>query len=484
MSATALTSILIWLPIAGAVVVWLLPLSRYATGSLALLVAFAEVGFWIEQATRFDFSRSGLQFSERARWFGDLGVSYHVGVYAFSLWLVGLTVVVMAACTSYGFWVGRDRPRAYFGLMLLLTGATVGVFEAQDLVVFYAFFEAMLIPLYILVGVWGGARRMQATIKLVLYTMTGSLLMLAAIVAYGLRAGTFDLVDLPASHSRWLFLGFMLAFAIKAPIFPFHGWLPDAYREAPPEVSAVLSGVIAKAGLYGMLRIAIPKFPDPTSFYRTAVLALAAGALIYGSLLAFRSADFRGVVAYSSLAQSGLITLGLFAGTDLGFGGAVLQMVAHGLVSAALFLVAGTVERRTTTGEFRLLGGMARGRPALATLLVTIGVISLAVPGSALFGGEFLILAGVFQRAWWWAAIGAVGIVLAAMYMLRLISAVLHEARGSTVVDEALDLRVGELALVVPLVGVLLALSAWPAGISHHSFSGQSPAATVRSQFR
>jgi NADH-quinone oxidoreductase subunit M len=308
--------------------------------------------------------------------------------------------------------------------------------------------------------------------------------MLAAIVVYGLQAGTFDLVDGPTSASRWLFLGFMVAFVIKAPLFPFHGWLPDAYREAPPEVAAVLSGVIAKAGLYGMLRIAITKFPEPTSFYRTAVLALAAAALVYGSLLAFRSPDFRGVVAYSSLAQSGLIALGLFAGTDLGFDGAVFQMVAHGLVSASLFLLAGVVERRTTTGQFRLLGGMARGRPALATLLMTVGVISLAVPGSSMFAGEFLILAGVFQRAWWWAVIGGAGIVLAAMYMLRLISAVLHEARGSTVVDEALDLQPTELTLILPLVGVLLALSVWPAGISHHSFTPDSPTAAVKSGFK
>ncbi|HZD87419.1 MAG TPA: NADH-quinone oxidoreductase subunit M, partial [Gaiellaceae bacterium] len=333
MNASALTSIVIWLPVVGALVVWLLPLSRYATGSLAVLVSLLEVGFWIDQATRFDFSRSGLQLGQQTAWFSDLHVSYHVGVYGFSLWLVGLTVVAMAAAIGYGFWVGRDRARAYFGLMLLLTGATVGVFEAQDLLLFYAFFEAMLIPLYVLIGVWGGPRRMEATIKFVIYTMAGSLLMLAAIVVYGLEVGTFDLVNGPASASRWLFLGFMFAFVIKAPIFPFHGWLPDAYRQAPPEVTAVLSGVIAKAGLYGMLRIAIPKFPEPTSFYRTPVLALAAAALVYGSLLAFRSRDFRGVVAYSSLAQSGLITLGLFAGTNLGFDGAVLQMVAHGLIS-------------------------------------------------------------------------------------------------------------------------------------------------------
>jgi NADH-quinone oxidoreductase subunit M len=481
---STVTSVLVWLPIGAALAVWVLPLSRYATGSLAVLVSLVEVGLWVEQAARFDFARSGLQFSERASWFKDLHVSYHVGEYGFSLWLVGLTVVAMAAAVSYGFWVGRDRPRAYFGLMLFLTGATVGVFVSQDLLLFYAFFEAMLVPLYVLIGVWGGAGRLGATLKFVIYTMSGSLLMLAAIIVYGLKAGTFDLVDGPTSISRWLFLGFMFAFVIKAPLFPFHGWLPDTYREAPPEVTAVLSGVIAKAGLYGMLRIAIPKFPDPTSFYRTAIMALAAAALVYGSLLAFRAPDFRGVVAYSSLAQSGLIALGLFSGTNLGFDGAVLQMVAHGLVSTSLFLVGGAIERRTTTGEFRLLGGMAKGRPVLATLLMTLGVISLAVPGSAAFAGEFLILAGSYQRAWWWAVIGASGIVLAAMYMLRLISAVLHEARGTLVSDDALDLRPGEVALVAPLVGLLVALSFWPAGISSHSFAGDNPTAVVRGQFR
>jgi NADH-quinone oxidoreductase subunit M len=342
----------------------------------------------------------------------------------------------------------------------------------------------MLIPIYVLVGVWGGPGRLGATIKFVIYTMAGSLFMLAALIVYGLKFGTFDLVDGPTSMSRWLFLGFMLAFVIKAPLFPFHGWLPDTYRQAPPEVSAVLSGVIAKAGVYGMLRIAITKFPEPTAYYRTFILALAAGALVYGSLLAFRAPDFRGVVAYSSMAQSGLIAIGLFSGTNLGYDGAVLQMVAHGLVSTALFLIAGAVERRTTTDQFALLGGMAKGRPALATLLVTLGVISLAVPGSASFAGEFLILAGAFQRHWWWAVIGAGAIVLAAMYMLRLISAVLHQERGSTVSDEALDLRPGELALVVPLVGVLLALSAWPAGISHHSFAEDQPAQQVQDQFK
>src|SRR5438132_3814965 len=412
-----MTTLLILLPIAAALVVWLLPLNQVSAGALALLGALVEIGVWIQMLARFDFAAGGLQFSTRWSWFSDLGVSYHVGVYAFSVWLIGLTVVVMAAATVYGFWAGRERARAYLGLMLFLTGAIVGVFSAQDLLLFYAFFEAMLIPLYVLVGVWGGPGRMGATLKFILYTMAGSLLMLASVVVYGLSQHTFDLVQIGPSSSNWIFLGFVAAFAIKAPLFPLHGWLPDAYRESSPEVAAILSGVVSKAAAYGFLRIAIAKFPDPAHHYRTPILALAAIGLIYGSLLAFRAPDLRGVIAFSSLAQMGLITMGVFAVNDLGLNGSVLQMVNHGLVSTALFLLAGMIERRTLTGELTRLGGMARGRPALATVLLTTGVISLAVPLSSSFAGEFLILAGVFQRGWGWALAGAVAIVLAAMYV-------------------------------------------------------------------
>jgi NADH-quinone oxidoreductase subunit M len=466
-----LTTALIFLPIAGAALVWLLPLSRFAAGSLATLIALAEVALWIDVLVQFDFDATGLQEEAQAGWFSDLNVSYHVGFYGWSLWLAGLTVVVLAAAITYAFWTGRDRARAYFGLMLFLTGAVVGVFAAQDLLLFYAFFEAMLIPLYVLVGVWGGPGRMGATLKFVIYTMAGSLLMLAAIVGLGLSQGTFDLVEGGTSTSSWLFLGFVVAFAVKAPLFPLHGWLPDAYRESSPEVAAVLSGVVSKAAVYGLLRIAIAKFPEPAQDFQTPILVLATIGLVYGSLVAFRQPDFRGVVAYSSLAQMSLIVIGLFAFNEAGWNGAILQSVAHGLVSATLFLLAGSIERRTETGEFALLGGMARGRPALATLLMTSGILALAVPGSANFAGEFLILTGVFNAGWVWAAIGAGAIVLAAMYMLRLISGVLHEARGPRVYDEALDLRPAELAVLVPLVGCLLALSAWPAAVTERSFA-------------
>jgi NADH-quinone oxidoreductase subunit M len=462
-----LTTILIFLPVAAALLVWLVPWSNQAAGSLALLAALVEVGVWINAIVRFDFE-GGLELDHQYAWFGDLGVSYHVGLYGYSLWLVGMSVVVLTTAIAYAYWTGRERPRAYFGLMLFLTGAIVGVFSAQDLLLFYVFFEAMLIPLYVLVGVWGGPGRLGATIKFVIYTMAGSLLMLAAIVVYGLSEGTFDLVDGGPSTNEWAFLGFVAAFAVKAPLFPLHGWLPDAYRESSAEVSAVLSGVVSKAAGYGFLAIAIAKFPEPARDLQPLVLGLAATGLVYGSFLAFRAPDVRGVIAYSSLAQMSLITIGLFAFNDLGIDGAVLHMVNHGLVSATLFLLAGAVERRTSTGDFARLGGMARGRPALATVLMATGIIALAVPGSSAFAGEFLILAGVFTEGWAWAAIGAAAIVLAAMYTLRLISGVLHQDVGPAVPDEALDLRPAELAVLVPLLGCLIALSVWPAAITEH----------------
>jgi NADH-quinone oxidoreductase subunit M len=479
-----LTTALIFLPIAGALVLWIFPWpNTRAAGGFALLVALAELALWVGTVANFDFGTNGLQRDVDAVWFDDLGVAFKVGLYDFSLWLVGLTALVTVAAVAYGLWAGRDRAGAYFGLLLFLTGATIGVFTAQDLLVFYVFFEAMLIPLYVLIGVWGGAGRLGATIKFVIYTLAGSLLMLVAIIALGLSAGSFDMTELGRSDNVWIFLGFLVAFAVKAPIWPFHGWLPDAYREAPAEVSALLSGVVSKTAAYGLLRIVLPTFPEAVADTRTVVLALATIGLVYASLLAFRAPDVRGVIAYSSLAQMCLIVIGLFAFNDSGLNGALLQMVNHGLISAALFLLAGGIERRAATGRLELLGGMARGRPVLATMLLTVGVIALAVPLSTAFAAEFLILNGIFVHGWGWAAAGAGAIVLAAMYMLRLISAVLHQDVGTAVHPESLDLRPTEVTVVGTLVACLLALSFWPAGITDHVFGGE-PAETVNAQFQ
>jgi NADH-quinone oxidoreductase subunit M len=465
-----LTTILIFLPIVAALLVWTVPLPAGWAGGFAFVAAFAEVGIWVGGASRFDYG-GDLQYSTRHTWFADLGVSYHVGFFGFSLWLAGLAVVVCALSIAYGVWVDRERARAYYGLMLFLTGSIVGVFASQDLLLFYAFFEAMLIPIYVLVGVWGGPRRVAATVTFVIYTMAGSMLMLASIVAFGISQHTFSLVDSGVSRNNWIFLGFAIAFAVKAPLFPFHGWLPLTYRQAPIEVAAVLSAVVSKTAIYGFLRIGIPKFPDPADDLSGLILVLASAGLVYGSVLAFRSPDLRGVIAYSSMAQMGLITLGVFAFDDLGVDGAILQSVAHGLISASMFLLVGMVERRCGTGELDELGGMARGRPTLATVVLLGGMIALAVPGSATFAGEFLIMAGVYGQGWGYSVVVALGVVLAAMYILRLISAVLHEKPGRAVREEALDLRLGELGLVIPLLLVLLGLSVWPALVSESSFT-------------
>ena len=465
-----MTTALILVPLGGALWVWITPWrGTRGPGGLALMIALAELALWIGTAFNLDFSDPRPQFVTRQTWFADLGVSYHVGLAPFTLWLAGMTIVVSAAAIGYGFWSGRDRPAVYLGLLLFLEGATVGVFTARDLLLFYVFWEAMMIPLYVLIGVWGGPGRLAATVKFVVYTLAGSLLMLVSIIALGLSAGSFDLATARSTNgSTWIFLGFLAAFAVKAPLWPFHGWLPDAYREAPAEVTAVLSGVISKAAAYGLLFV-IPIFPSVVEDWRTPVLAFASIGLVYGSLLAFRAPDLRGVIAYSSLAQMNLIIIGLFAVNDSGSNGALLQMVNHALISAALFLTAGAVERRTATGQLHLLGGMARGRPVLATVLITTGVIALAVPGSTAFAGEFLILNGIFARGWGWAVVGAVAIVLAAMYVLRLISGVLHDDVGSAVPEAALDLRPAEIGVIVPLVGVLLLLSFWPAAITDHA---------------
>ncbi len=470
-----LTNVLIVLPLVGALVVWAAPLPREFTAALAVMISLAEVVLWIVTLVGFDFDSPVLQDSAHHSWFGDLGVSYTVGFYGFSLWLAGLTVVVGAAAIGFGAWVGRDRARAYYGLMLFLVGAVVGVFAAQDLLLFYVFFEAMLIPIYVLVGVWGGPNRISATVTFVIYTMAGSLLMLASIVVFGLSQGTFNLIDSGQSGNEWVFLGFMIAFAVKAPLLPFHGWLRTAYTEAPPEVAALLSGVVSKAAVYGLIWIVLRHFPGPVESWRTVVLVLAAAGLVYGSLLAFRQPDVRGVVAYSSMAQMGLIVLGIFSVDNLGVTGSVLHSVSHGLVSAAMFLLAAMLIQRTGTDRFEDLGGLAKGRPALATAVLVVGMMTLAVPGSANFAGEFSILAGVFTQGWGYAAVGAVAIVLAAMYSLRLISAVLHREPGSAVREESLDLRVGELALIVPLIAILLALSVWPAAISERTFPKDAP---------
>jgi len=462
------TSTLLWLvPLGGALLALVLPVRDATRGALALLATLVTAALAL--AATLDFNPSGgTQFEQSHAWVRDLGLTYHVGMDGLSLVLVALTAVCMPCALGFGVWAKRPNMRGYASLMLLLEAAVVLLLVARDLALFYVGFEAMIVPLALLIAVWGGPNRARATIRFVIYTLVGSLLMLIGVITLGLRAGSFDLAHVGTSDSRWLFLAFMAAFAIKAPLYPFHGWVPEAYREAPPEVSGLLSGVVSKAGAYGMLRFALPLFPGPAHDLRRWFVAIAIVGLLWCSLVAFRQPDSRGVIAYSSIAQMSLIGLGIFVMNDIGATGATFQMVNHGLLSVLLFLLAGVVEVRTGDGLFRRVGALARGRAGLATIVMTTGIAALAVPGSALFASEFLVLLGAFRDWWLIGALASVAIVLAAMYMLRWISALLHEAPS----DPAPGLsRMGdvrwEASYLLPLVACVLALSVYPYGVTH-----------------
>jgi NADH-quinone oxidoreductase subunit M len=462
------TSTLLWLiPLGGSLLTLILPMRPKGLGVFALLVTIAAAVLAFAAAV--DFSPSGgTQFEQSHSWVPDLGLTYHVGMDGLSLVLVVLTATCVPCALGYGLWARRPSMRGYAALMLLLQSAVVLLLVARDLLIFYIGFELMIVPLALLIAIWGGPNRYRATVRFVIYTLVGSLLMLISIITLGLHAGSFDLDSVGTSNSRWLFLAFMAAFAIKAPLYPFHGWVPEAYREAPPEIAGLLSGVVSKAGAYGMLRFALPLFPGPAHDLRRWFVAIAIIGLLWSSLMAFRQPDSRGVIAYSSIAQMSLIGLGIFVMNDIGATGATFQMVNHGLLSVLLFLLAGVVEVRTGEGLFRRLGGLARGRPALATIVMTTGIAALAVPGSALFASEFLVLLGAFRDWWLIGAAASLAIVLAAMYMLRWISALLHDApaESSPGLARMRDVR-WEAVYLVPLIAAVLALSVYPYAVTH-----------------
>ena len=486
----AVTTALILLPLIAGLVVGLAPLERRTTEGLALLAALVECALGVVALIQFD-SDKGTQFVTDKVWITDfLGIAdvrFHVGMGGLSLFMVLLTAVGVAAAAATASWAGRERPRVYFALLLGLECALVLLFTARDIVLFYVGWEAMMIPLYVLIAVWGGEQRRRATLTFFIYTLIGSLLMLVAVAWVGIHGNSFQIDVLTGAglDSTWPFLAFCAAFCIKAPLFPLHGWLPITYRQAAPETTALLSGVISKAGAYGLIAIAIPLFAPNAVDLRWWFVGLALAGLLYGSLIAFRQPDARGVVAYSSLGQMNLIVIGIFAslpsvvGTssvtrpttatvatnDNGITGAKFQMVNHGLVSLAAFLLIGLIELRCGTDAFKYLGGLANGRPVISTVFLITALFALAVPGSAVFVSELYILIGAFQFQALVGAAAACAIVLAAMYMLRWYSALVHEGDGPNVSPETPDLRLGELGIAVPLVLILLVLSAYPFGV-------------------
>ncbi len=482
-------SILLFWPAAFALLGGLAP--RRVAPLLAMVGALIPLGYAIVLLVDFDAGRSqALQYVTNDKWIPDLGVRYHLGIDGINLWLVLLTTALFAVSAIWLALRPMERPRLLAFHFGIAETAVLGAFLAQDLALFVVFFDLMLVPFYFLVGQWGGPERVAATIKMVIYTLVGSLLMLAAAVATAVLAEagpdqtlSFALADLakaplPASTQNWLFAAFALAFLIKMPAFPFHGWMPDAYRNMPLPVLAVFSAVLSKVAAYGFLRIVLPVFPDASAHFQTVILALALVSILYGSAMAFTTPEVRLILGYSSIAQLGFITLGIFALRPEGVQGAILQMVNHGLVVAPLFFIIALLAERTRGSELLSdMGGIAFRGPVLASLFLIVALATLAMPGSANFVGEFLILLGLFKTKLAIAVIAFTGVAMASVYMLRVFIRSMHNRTATSV--ESRELTARDALVLVPLVLAIVAFGVYPQAALEDAEQGSK--AAVRS---
>jgi NADH-quinone oxidoreductase subunit M len=463
-------SLVIFLPLIGGFIGALLP-ARWSA-SFATAAAFVTLAYVVVALFKFD-SGGGLQFVTNDSWIKELGIHYRLGLDGVSLWLVGLTALLwvpIAVIASVREW---DRPRLFFFNLMLAETAILGVFCAQDLALFVLFFDLTLVPFYFLIGAWGGTGRVQATTKFVIYTLAGSLLMLAGAVAIGVLSTppdgqiSFSFADLaqrslPPGTQNWIFLLFAAAFLVKAPAFPFHGWMPDTYRATPIPVLIGLSAVLSKVGVYGFVRVVLPLLPDASKHFQQLMLVIALVSIIYGSVLAFSQDEARLVVGYSSIAQLGFIILGIFSLDPKGVDGAVFQMVNHGLVVAPLFLIIGVLAARAPGERLSQMGGMAFRAPVLAALLLIATFATLAMPGSGNFIGELLILFGTFNTEFVFGLVATIGVVLASVYMIRFFQRTMHGPTGAGVESRDI-LPVGpDLVTIAPLIAVILALGVCP----------------------
>jgi NADH-quinone oxidoreductase subunit M len=489
-----MTNSLLWTPLVFGLLGLAVP--RRYSGWWATLGAAVTLGIAIAMLAGFDSSAAGLQDTVDVNWIPGLGVDYSLGIDGLNVFLILLTTVLWMAGTAFAAFREQDRPHLFFLMMLVGETATLGSFLAQDLLLFVLFFDLMLVPFYFLFGAWGtdregGPTASAATLKMIVYTLIGSLLMLVAAIATAIIAAdggkiTFSIAEL-AQHplgegsQRWIFWFFAAAFLVKMPAFLLHGWMPDAYRAAPLPALAVFSGVLAKVGAYGFLRVVLPLFPDATVEFQEVILVIALASILYGSVMAFTQTNVRLIAGYSSVAQLGFITAGIFALSADGSDGAVLQMVNHGLVVAPLFVIIALLVERSGTEDLREMGGMAMKAPALAALFLIVTLATLAMPGSANFVGEFYILNGLFDSKIVFAFVAISGVAMSAYYALRLYQRTMHNRRPDGLESREIGLRDG--LVLVPLVLCILGLALYPQLILKRTDTSvaQSVAATEES---
>jgi NADH-quinone oxidoreductase subunit M len=475
-------NVLLWLPLAVGIVGLFLP--KRASGWWATLGAVATLGVAIAMVAGFDSNSAGLQHTVDIAWISGLGVDYSLGVDGLNLFLVLLTAVIWVGGIAFAAIREQARPQLFFFLMLVAETATLGAFLAQDLLLFVLFFDLMLVPFYFLFGAWGhdrsgegGLTAPAATLKMIVYTLIGSLLMLVAAVATAIISAdgghlTFSIQALQEQglglgSERWIFWFFAAAFLVKMPAFLLHGWMPDAYRAAPLPALIVFSGVLAKVGAYGFLRVVLPVFPEATVEFQEVILVVALASILYGSVMAFTQTNVRLIAGYSSVAQLGFITAGIFALRADGADGAILQMVNHGLVVAPIFLIVALLVERTGSEDIREMGGLAMRAPILAALFLIVALATLAMPGSANFIGEFYILNGLFQEKIVFAVIAISGVAMSAYYALRLYQATMHNRKADGIASREIGLRDG--LVLAPLVLCILGLALYPQLILHRT---------------
>jgi NADH-quinone oxidoreductase subunit M len=466
-----LLSLITFLPLLGALIIMMVRGEEQVVASnarwTALWTSLITFGLSLILWAQFDKTSVDYQFVEQLSWLPEFGVSYIMGVDGISILFILLSTLLTPICILASWESVQSRVREYMVAFLVLETMMVGMFAALDFMLFYIFFEAVLIPMFLIIGIWGGARRVYASYKFFLYTLLGSVLMLLAIIALWYQAGTTNIAelsefDIPFNMQVWLFLAFFASFAVKVPMWPVHTWLPDAHVEAPTAGSVILAGVLLKMGAYGFLRFSLPLLPEASEYFAPFIYVLSIVAVVYTSLVALAQTDMKKLIAYSSVAHMGIVTLGIFTFNQQGIEGALFTMLSHGVVSGALFLCVGVLYDRVHTREIARYGGVAKIMPAYALIFMLFTMASVALPGTAGFPGEFLVIVGAWAVNPWVAFGAALGMVLGAAYMLTLYRRV---AFGRIIRDDLkslLDLSPREYAIFAPLIVLTLWMGIYP----------------------
>ena len=464
-------SIVTFLPLAGVLFLLMIKGDEKAVAQNSRFVAMWVSGFTflvsLPLLIGFDSSVTGYQFEEKAVWLAGTGIGYHMGVDGISMPFVLLSTLLTPLSILASWRAITHRVREYMIAFLVLETMMVGMFVSLDMLMFYLFFEAVLIPMFLIIGVWGGPRRVYAAFKFFLYTLLGSVLMLVCMLVMYVDAGTTDIPALTAhefagSMQTWLFLGFLSSFAVKVPMLPVHTWLPDAHVEAPSAGSMILAGVLVKMGGYGFLRFSLPIFPLASEFFAPLIFTLSIIAVIYTSLVALAQSDMKKMIAYSSVAHMGFVTIGIFTMTEQGIAGAMFQMISHGLVSAALFFGVGVVYDRLHTREISAYGGVATVMPRYAVFFMFMMLASVGLPGTSGFVGEMLVLVGAWHASSWVAFFTATGLVLGATYMLWLYRRILFGAIVNDQVKAMEPMQMREFSIFLPLTFLVLLFGIYP----------------------